>query len=560
MTSAYEVMYKHAASVPAKPPGFVWTTPTTVMPSTPGASVYYFDPAAGTPLGAVFQWAGTGPAPVYKAGDVLVLYRGYHGAIFLRGVNPGTVYITAPADHTPLVRCVKVDSSSRWDVGGWVVSGAATPAGHPDNAIKAISIALGDAADTTRTTYVTLRDMLVVTTHDTAGWTTTQWRNAGGAVIINARFCALVNVHVLNGGSIVANYRCMPLLIKGCVHENFSGDGSNAKQGGVVWDGNFIYGSRVVNGNHNDLFQAWGGIGTPPMVYMNNVLVAHPDPDQPFLAKPGISDAQGWGCFDGLQTNWRVVNNIVMVDHPIGIWMLGFAGAGVLFNTIVQCGTKGTFFAKNPPCISLQDSKSGAKSSGAYVYNNLTHGPLGGVPKYGFTGVAARGGNVSFTASTAPFAGIFVDWLREDLRLVSRTAPGAGAGVLIPVPPAGATADQIAAVAMPVTDIMGNPRINADGRTYDAGAFSAGYPARPWAMAPQAPFGRRVKGVAPLPGGLGYDIAWEGVDGDKSYFIAVRGKRVGTIRSGRTVFAFLTKEPAFTAADVVVTATPTVSF
>lgn len=578
----YELMYRFADNVPETPPvGYRFNADGSITGVS--GKVYVFDPAAGTPLSSVFPY-GKAPKRTFAAGDVLLLRRGYHGAVSISGViaGGGTAYVTAAPGHTPLFRVLQLPATgtSGWDVGNLTVTPSATPPGHPDNAIKAAGVFAGNAADTSKTTYVTLRSLYVYSRQfkDTLTWTAKQWGSAGCPFEVNARYCAVLDCHVYNGGSLFVGYRCMPGLIRGCVHENFAGDGSGNRQGGVIWRGNFIYGSRKVDGNHNDLFQFWGGVNTPPLVYENNFLVTHPDWAQPFLDKPGVSDAQCVGCFDGIKVNARFANNVICGDHPIGLWLLDFGPTvGVLHNTIVQCGNKGLYFNGIPPCISLQNSKSyqatgkGNPASGAYVYNNLVHGPMGGPPKkaggpprYGYTGIAGAGGNAAFPKLTAPFTGVFAGWAARDLRVAGPKAVGAGVGVPIPVPP-GLSPDAARAIAAPTTDIKGNPRVNADGVTIDAGAFSRGHPPSAWAMAPTAPYRRDVTAVVPfvVTGGTTpvqwYDIAWTALPGDKSFYVYVKGEVVGVVRTGRSVFAHMSATPVVLS-DVTVSAVPTVSF
>jgi hypothetical protein len=474
-------------------------------------------------------------------GDVLVLLRGYHGAPLITGVNTSDVIIRAMPGHSPVVRSLTFTKASRWDVGGLTVFAGATPAGHPDASRGARGVDISLSQTDESCSFITVRDTSVYAAQGRLGCAS----GASAGMRVYATNYSIINCNLANGGGLQLGYHSSGGRVMGCVIENFCGDGSGLRANNILLMGNFIYGSHKINGNHNDLFQAWAATN---VVLKNNFLAAYANPQQPFLYKPGVSDAQGMGCFDGWKRNWVIQGNVVLVDHPIGIWLLGYQGATVMHNTVVRCGTAGLYNSRRPPCIQMAPSKSGSASSNGVVASNLCEG-------YELlSGVTTNAANAR--VSSSDLSTMFVNWRGKDLRLRPRVR-AVGAGALpstLPLPPA----------AAPTVDMCGSPFVDpVTGRT-DCGAFAAASTnlTTPWAMAPSAPFGRTVTAAVAVPG-VGVDIAWTTKPGDKSFDVLADGVRVGTTRVG--LGAFLWVDPArggglYALSRFTVTAVPTMSF
>jgi hypothetical protein len=485
------------------------------------SSVYYLDPVSGSMSNPGTSTSRPWPAlanvmaarPPLQGGDVLVLMRGYHGAPVITGKYASDVIVRAMPGHTPVVRCLTFDAASHWDIGSLVITAQATPAGHPDQDIKRRGIDISTQTEE-NCSYITVRDTSLYTQQDASTRTEAQWKTSSTGIRVFATNYSIINCHIYNGGGLQLGFHSNMGRVMNCVIENFASDGSGLKASNVLFSGNCIYGSHKVSGNHNDLFQCWAARN---IVFKNNFLAAYVNPKQGFLNKPGISDCQGMGCFDGWKQNWLIQGNVVKVDHPIGIWHLGVKPDFVVVNnTVIRCG-KSLAIRNRPPCIHIAATKSGAASSGAIVANNLCE-------NYELTsGIALNKNNLTVTSIPATF----VNADANDLRLRAGS-PAIGKGTAA-----------LPSHALPTTDMLGNPFINSAGRV-DCGAFAAASTAstEPWIMKPQQPPARGNVSVV-FVRGLGVDISWSPRAGDKSFVIMFDGRKIGTVRTGLGAFLWL---------------------
>lgn len=461
----------------------------------------------------------SGKASLLLGGDIVLLARGYHGSPIITGTRSSDVFIRALPGHTPLVQALTLDAAVHWDIGSLTITALATPAGHPDKAVtrRGVDISTQTAENCS---YITLRNLSVYTAQDSSNRTAAQWTAASGGIAVFATNYSILGCHVYNGGGIQLGFHSTPGRVMDCVFENFCSDGSGLKCSGVLFANNCIYGSHKVNGNHNDLFQSWAAKN---VVFKNNFLAAYVNPKQPWLWKtsPSISDCQGMGGYDGWKENWLIVGNVVKVDHPIGIWHLGTKGMTIVHNTVVRCGTT-LAITSRPPCIHVDTSKSGAASSNVVVANNLCE-------NYELnSGIVFNKSNAKIKVSTG-FTDTFMNWAKNDLRLKPTATYAVGTGT-VSVP--GHVSD---------ADMAGTPYVAPSTGKVDCGAYavgtaSASKPA--WAMFPSQPAGRTVTAVTPVSG-LGVDITWTAVAGDKCYVVEYGGQKIGTIRTGLTTYFWL---------------------
>lgn len=195
----------------------------------------------------------------------------------------------------------------------------------------------------------------------TVGWTETQWNlNAQGITIVSG-----------NGGNKILNcntYNCGGIQLKGSgnlvdgnIIRDFPTDGSGIWAYNNIFSNNYIIGSHRVNSNHNDLLQCGPSSGNK---ILNNTMIAY---------YSGMSfidtSVQGIGCFDGYYENFEISGNVIKVDHPIGIWMLGGKKCIIKNNTVSLCGRK-AWQKSRSPCILLGNKKSGANSFDCVVSDN----------------------------------------------------------------------------------------------------------------------------------------------------------------------------------------------
>ena len=145
----------------------------------------------------------------------------------------------------------------------------------------------------------------------TEGWTKEDWNNnAAGVVILYGKGNRIMNCNIYNCGGIqVAGTNC---IIANNYITDFPTDGSGLWANNNLFANNRVQNSKVVNNNHNDLFQSSVCVNN---FILHNVFIAYTDPNAPFYN----TAVQAFGCFDGWYKNYLVKGNIIYNDHPIGL-------------------------------------------------------------------------------------------------------------------------------------------------------------------------------------------------------------------------------------------------
>jgi hypothetical protein len=486
---------------------------------------------------------------ILLAGDTVFLRRGYHGAPVITGrfAAPG-VTVVADNGHTPCIRSLVFDKASFWTLSGIVVTQLSTPAGHADtgNGFRGIAVSSQSAENCDN---ITLHQMSVYNApHDAriSTWDAATWkaRAAGAAVSVFCKTFSMLNCHIYNAGGLQLGFHASPVRVVGTTIENFASDGMGVRAGGLFFENNCIMGSYSVDGNHNDLCQVWA---SRYVVFRNNWLIGQVNPAQRFTVKPGMTSVQGLGAFDGWKEDWVVDGNVVMTDHPIGIWFQGYRRVKVRHNTVLRCGPA-TVFRSRLPCIHMGPSKSGGPSSAGLVANNFSE-------SYELEqGVDVNVNNVIIKTTAASS---FVDWRTKDVRITA-TAPARGRG------------DVKHSVDCPV-DICGFARVGAGSGgsgaggsasgAVDCGAFAFGSTTSslPWALSPLKPSSRRVLSVTAVAA-MGFDIAWEAHPADEAFEILFSGTRIGIARTRKLSYMWLTDVARADVAKFAVNAVPRISY
>ena len=397
-------------------------------------------------LAAVFAAGKT-----FQPGDHIYLRRGDHGTAAITGINTGDVFIEPEPGHTPVVRLSMINAH-HWYIKGLTILAQV----EIDNQTNENS-----DDNTFENCYLP---------------------NGGFAVCGNR--ITLGNNHIRAGG-IHFLYHSNSGLVSGNTIEDFYSDAMNCKGNYNVFEYNLVMNAHKVSDNHNDMFQGWATIGN---VLRGNAFRAYSDPNQPDLAKPGVSDVQGIGLFDGWYVDWVIENNVVLVDHPIGIWLHGAKGCLVKNNTVLRCGSTALMDPRYPN-IKVSAKKpgapTGAPSINNVVLNNaaerfeLSDADNSGVP----IGIAMN----NVVVAKSAFGSTFLNWGKKDLHVK------AGASVI----DAGTSSN-----SPPVIDADNNAR--PSGAAWDCGAFEYGYVTAADATAPSKPAGL----TAVIVPGYGVDLHW----------------------------------------------------
>lgn len=452
-------------------------------------ATYYCDPVNGATANdgsSAHPWRTFGEAmavpKTLSAGDIIYLRRGYHGEFTLSGINADYVTVIAEPGHTPTMKLTLMNAQY-WH-------------------FKNITFLKGVAIDT---------DANEGSPNNT--FEGCYLPNGGFSI-----FCTnikILNNHVLNGG-IHYNYHSHNGLARGNVIEDFYGDAFNMKASFCTLEYNVVLDSHKVDANHNDCLQGWGSKGN---VIRGNIFAVYTDPTRADISDgvtsaEGVSITQGIGCFDGTFDSWVIENNVLFIDHPIGIWILGAKNCTIKNNTVVRCGEK-PWSTSRLPNISIQSKKptpNGTPSTGNVVINNLAEAYE--LTDAGNAGVSLGVNSNNVIVAKSAFTSTFLAWAKKDLRLKAGSNPiDKGTSNHSP----------------PVLDADQNLR--PTGLTWDAGGYEYGAYTVADTTAPSVP----TQVVATVIAGYGVDLSWPPSTDNRAvagYDVYTNGVKVGRVRSG----------------------------
>ncbi|MDB5195320.1 MAG: putative glycoside hydrolase [Parcubacteria group bacterium] len=350
--------------VPPVPPGSYAVYPGCQAPATSYANTIYVDPAHGSDTGD-----GTQATPYKTLETVLaqnklktdthvVMLPGDHGFIFadsysnttLSNASSGWVWLDFQPGAT--ADWMDIRSMHRWLITNAVVSRA--PAGRT-------LLSMGSSGN------MVIADSQLYTAKDSSGWTIDQWLNDANSGIsgddsvcvsllrnriTNVRFGIAVFSRV---NSPTPSDNSIKVLMEGNVIKNFSADGIRPNGTDITIHNNGIYDAYVSgpdgDWNHDDGIQ---GFATGGAVY-GNVIIDH-NWVQESTGGPNralYSSLQGISSFDGVFTDSRVTNNVVLVSAPHGISWYNVRNFTIDHNTIANITNNG-----NPTWVLMINSDS----------------------------------------------------------------------------------------------------------------------------------------------------------------------------------------------------------
>lgn len=389
------------------------------------AAIYYCNPATGSmsnngsfgspwsTLEAVFAANKT-----FVAGDLILLYNGYHGTPVVRGNNSGYVSIRAVPGQTPQLKKLIV-----WDAQRWFIEGLFISPEYAASYEKGNIVLINPTAS-----YITIENCRVFSAASIAGWSgdTVLARFANG-IVVNGPNCRIKNniVKEVHYG-ITVNKTATGTNVTYNTVEGFDEDALRGLASYCKFEYNLVKRCYSINEKHDDGFQSWSvdsagtpGAGTLYNVELRgNVFINVEDASQPF-ANDGYG-CHGIGCYDGFYENWVVENNLIVADYP---YTLGFNGAincRIVNNTVM---TNPLNLRPDIPFITVVNHKTRGPGSGTILKNNLTSamGSIG-------TGVT-QSNNLVSTAYTSHF----VDYANFNFHLKSTsTAVDAGSSTNAP--------------------------------------------------------------------------------------------------------------------------------
>jgi len=298
-------------------------------------------------------------APV-KAGDTLLLRSGYHGEIYCRGAyNDDYITIAAEKGQEPKVRRVFFSTAGKWIIRGLKVSPAFAPEYKPDRLIYVVDWG-GPSRD------FVIENNTLCSSEDAPSWSAAQWDKMAchGITVIGDRIKIQNNTlrYVDYGIHIVGD----KFAVERNSIEHISGDGIVCSADNASLIGNSIKYFYNVNDNHDDGIQFHRGRDKTTPIYntvvRGNSVVAWDNA----VSNPLISSPQGICNFDIPAINWRIENNLVLVQHHHGITIAGCQG-GVIINNLAYNPYGGNFLAG----ILLGITHGKTPSENTIVRNNL---------------------------------------------------------------------------------------------------------------------------------------------------------------------------------------------
>jgi len=298
-------------------------------------------------------------APV-KAGDTILLRSGYHGEIYCRGAyNDDFISIVAEEGHKPRVRRVFFSAAKKWVIRGLTVSPCFAPEYKRDRLIYVVNWG-GPSAD------FVIENNTLYSSVDAPSWSAKEWDSlvCYGISVIGDRIRIQNNtLRYVNHGITISGDK---ITVERNSIEHIAGDGIVCSANNASLLGNSMKYFYKVNSNHDDGIQFHRGRDkTTPIlnaVVRGNSVIARDNA----VSSPLIGSPQGICNFDIPAVNWRVENNLVLVQHHHGITISGCRNC-VIINNLAYNPYGGRFFAG----IMIGTTHGKTISENSVIRNNL---------------------------------------------------------------------------------------------------------------------------------------------------------------------------------------------
>ena len=220
---------------------------------------------------------------------------------------------------------------------------------------------------------IKLKDLTLRTVLNSDLWTADDWveKSANGISIRGVPNTEIVNCALTSvsfGISISDN--STDCIVVGNTIRNYSGDGARLNSDGTYFAYNIITDCYKVDGNHDDAIQSFtfgddGCVGTGVIrnvIIRSNLIIGTTNFENSLAGSP-----QGIGCFDGFFENWKVENNVIIVNHYHGITFYGMRRGIIAHNTVID-QVPGNDIS---PWIMITDHKNGTPSESCLMANNI---------------------------------------------------------------------------------------------------------------------------------------------------------------------------------------------
>lgn len=298
-------------------------------------------------------------APV-KPGDTILLRSGYHGEVYCRGAyNDNYITLAADKGHRPRIRRIFFSAASKWIIRNLTVSASFAPRHIRDRLIYVVNWG-GPSTD------FVIDNNTLYSAQGASSWSAEDWNSLAcyGITVIGERINIRNNtLRYVNHGIVISGDE---ITVERNSIEHIAGDGIVCSADNASLLHNKMKYFYKVNSNHDDGIQFHRGRDkTTPirnaLVRGNSVIAWDNATKNPLLHSP-----QGICNFDIPAFNWRVENNLVLVQHHHGITICGSRN-GVIVNNLAYNPYGGRFFAG----IMIGTTHGKTPSENTVIRNNL---------------------------------------------------------------------------------------------------------------------------------------------------------------------------------------------
>jgi parallel beta-helix repeat protein len=353
------------------------------------ATNYYCDPIYGSMSNQgsfTAPWSGLSSVfstnKTFVGGDTIFLRTGQHGYTIVKGINTSNVVIMPQAGESPILSRIRVSTSAATPSQFWklfkltIQSESTTGTSTPAYSLVEIF---------PQASSITVSNCTITSSFNTTGWTRDDWRNRcnrGLTTIARLNSNHIIENNMITNVAFGLTISSSSTIVRGNKVQYFTNDGSRVLGSDILFEGNTICDLiKVMTNieNHDDLFQSFtnaSGVGQDTL--KNNIIRKNKFINISDTTRQYRGHAQGIGCFDGVFKNWKIENNIVLVDHWHGISFYGGENCTIINNTVLDPYPYSPIdpYDNNsanigPSWIRIDKKPNGPASFGNVVKNNL---------------------------------------------------------------------------------------------------------------------------------------------------------------------------------------------
>jgi len=311
-------------------------------------------------------------API-KAGDTLILLRGFHGDVDLsRYINDEFITIDGQENSAVKLSSISFEAAAKWRLQGVSISPYHRPGYNPSNNRLGNIVAIADHDYFGPSSEIEVINNDIFTLDDISGWSASNWVDwASSGISVNAERVLIDANQVRNirfGITVSSNN----VVVRRNRVINFSGDGLRGLGDDGLFEYNVVANAFDVDSNHDDGFQSFTNSRNFEPIFRVTLRANQFYYDLDHPNKGLIGAFQGIGCFDGFFNDWVIENNLLYINHWHGITLLGANNAKIFNNTLVDAVPDGRLRPR--PWIKIgarKDSLGGGSGAGNITRNNI---------------------------------------------------------------------------------------------------------------------------------------------------------------------------------------------